>query len=250
MSTVDREFRDQICAVGKLLYDKGLIAGTQGNISCRLPDGGMLITPSGKCKGMLKPEDIVGISQDGELHTPTQKPSSEFLIHALGYDRRREFHAAIHAHPLYATAFTMSTADLGDNVMYEFDTCFGAIPMVPRAKPGTVDLAEELENFISMYHTFLLESHGIISFGGDLMEAFLRVEMAERIAQTVYLSRTLEAATEITEGCLDDLMLDEDEGFDFNERIVDALSALAQKPVMGPRMVSKPPVKPKKSRKK
>jgi L-fuculose-phosphate aldolase len=191
LSATEQEYREQICAVGKLLYDKGLIAGTEGNLSCRLPGEGILITPAAKCKGMLKPEDIVLLSPDGEPTRSDQQPSSEFRIHLCGYDHRPEFRAAVHAHPAHVTAFAFAGKRLEGDGGVDLDRAFGQIPLVEWAVPGTQELADQFEYYVHMNHTYLLESHGIIAFGADLMEAFFRVEMAERIAKTAYLTRML-----------------------------------------------------------
>jgi L-fuculose-phosphate aldolase len=195
MSIKDGVLREQLCQVGKLLYDKRLIVGTQGNLSCRASDGQILITPAGSCKGMLRPDDIVLINSSGMPVDSEQTPSSEYLLHLHGYKHRDDFHAAVHAHPPYATAFALGGVVLDISELPEGRASFGEIPFVPYAEPGTQDLADSLGNLVLGYHTFLLENHGIVSFGSDLMEAFFRVEMAEQMAKTIYHSRVLTEAS-------------------------------------------------------
>ncbi len=191
MSIKDGVLREQLCQVGKLLYEKGLIAGTQGNLSCRASDGQILITPKGGCKGMLQPDDIVLISSSGIPVDPEQTPSSEYRMHLHGYKGREDFQAAVHAHPSYATAFALGGVMLDISELPEGRANFGEIPFITYAEPGTQDLADRLGNLVLGYHTFLLENHGVMSFGSNLMEAFFRVEMAEQMAKTIYLSRVL-----------------------------------------------------------
>lgn len=191
MSLKDGVLREQICHVGKLLYSKGLIAGTEGNLSCRSSDGQILITPRGGCKGMLQPDDIVLITANGTAVDAQQAPSSEYLLHLHGYNQRSDFQAVIHAHPPYATAFAMSGLVLDVTELPEGRANFGEIPFIEYAEPGTAELPQAIGGLIKEHHTFLLESHGIVSFGANLMEAFFRVEMAEQIAKTIYLSRIL-----------------------------------------------------------
>jgi L-fuculose-phosphate aldolase len=191
MPIKDGVLREQLCHVGKLLYEKGFITGTQGNLSCRASDGQILITPKGGCKGMLQPDDIVLIGSSGMPVDPKQSPSSEYRMHLHGYQRRNDFHAAVHAHPSYATAFALGGVTLDVSELSEGRANFGEIPFISYAEPGTQDLADRLGNLVLTYHTFLLENHGIMSFGSNLMEAFFRVEMAEQIAKTIYLSRVL-----------------------------------------------------------
>ncbi len=219
MSIKDGVLREQLCLVGKLLYDKGLIVGTQGNLSCRADAERILITPAGKCKGMLQPEDIVPMTPAGTVIDSQLKQSSEFLLHLHGYSSRPEFRAAVHAHPPYATAFAMAGIDLDVTELPEGKAVFGEIPFVPFAEPGTKELADQLGLVIVDYHTFLLENHGIVAFGANLMEAFFRVETAEQIAKTIYLSRMIADISTIFDedaSNLEDDELDEGEsGFPF-----------------------------------
>jgi len=140
---------------------------------------------------MLRPEDIVLIGLDGTPIDPQQSPSSEFLLHLYGYRSRPDFQAVVHAHPPYATAFALGGLVLDVTELPEGRANFGEIPFIGYAEPGTIQLPEQIGDLIQDHHTFLLESHGIASFGASLMEAFFRVEMAEQIAKTIYLSRVL-----------------------------------------------------------
>lgn len=214
MSIKDGVLREQLCQVGKLLYDKGLVVGTQGNFSCRNTDGQILISPAGKCKGMLQPEDIVLIEPSGTPVDSRQRPSTEYLLHLQGYKHRSDFQAVVHAHPPYATSFALARIVLDAFELPEGRATFGEIPLVRYAEPGTQALADRLSGLIHDYHTFLLEGHGIIAFGSNLMEAFFRIEMAEHLARTIYLSRQLTGIALMSEDgafTYDDEGLDEDE---------------------------------------
>ena len=144
MSIKDGVLREQLCQVGKLLYDKGLVVGTQGNFSCRNTDGQILISPAGKCKGMLQPEDIVLIEPSGTPVDSRQTPSSEYLLHLHGYRHRSDFQAVVHAHPPYATAFAVAGIVLDTFELPEGLATLGEIPLVSYAEPGTQALADEL----------------------------------------------------------------------------------------------------------
>lgn len=187
--------RQQICEVGKLLYDKGMIAGSEGNISCRLPDGDILITPSGRCKGVLEPEQLVRISITGEVLSGAENPSSEYRLHVFGYQKRNDVAAAVHAHAPYSTAFALAGISLGQVDLPEFVPVFGEIPLTNYAEPGTQEAAESIGPWIEKCHTFLLAKHGIIAFGKDLWEAYYRVEMAEHCARILWLSRMLKSSS-------------------------------------------------------
>jgi len=187
--------RQQICEIGKLLYDKGMIAGSEGNISYRLPDGSILITPSGRCKGVMEPEHLVRISSTGEVLSGTEKPSSEYRLHMFGYQKQKDFAAAVHAHAPYSTAFALAGIPMGGVELPEFAPVFGEIPLANYAEPGTQAVAESIGPWIETCHTFLMAKHGIIAFGKDLWEAYYRVEMAEHCARILWLSRMLKSSS-------------------------------------------------------
>jgi L-fuculose-phosphate aldolase len=185
------EISQQICEVGKRLYDKGLIAGSDGNISCRTAEGRFVITPSGVCKGTLEPDQLVTIAGSGESCHGELPPSSEYRLHLFGFSRRRDFRAAVHAHAPYATAFALAGIPIAGEALPEFPTVFGKIPLVPYAEAGTDRLARSIAPWIAEHHTFLLERHGLIAFGEDLWQAYYRVETAEHCARVLMLAGAL-----------------------------------------------------------
>ncbi|MBK7092813.1 MAG: class II aldolase/adducin family protein [bacterium] len=191
MSQDEKEQREAICEIGKLLYSKGLIAGMEGNISCRLSSGEILITPAGVCKGYLKPQQIALIRSDNKNGNGSPAPSSEYRIHLTAYKLRKDINAVVHAHPSYATAFAIAGMDIEGEVLPEFVATFGEIPLVPYAEPGSVELAETFGSYLSSNHTYLLERHGLVSLADDLWKAFYRLEMAEHCAKSLYLAEQL-----------------------------------------------------------
>lgn len=190
-------YREEICRVGKLLYDKGLIAGTEGNISYRLPAGEILITPAGICKGMMNPADLVRIDHNGKPQSKSHRPSSEYRIHLLAYEKRPEINAVVHSHPSYATGFALAGTVIDASGLPEFEVSFGAIPFVPFATPGTTELSDALAKHIGSGCVYLLENHGLVALGTTLLEAFFRTEMAEHCAKALYLAYQIDLALEM-----------------------------------------------------
>ncbi len=187
----EKQARADICTIGKLLYDKGMIAGFEGNISCRLGSDQVLITPAGKCKGALEAHDVVSISLEGET-SGNGEPSSEYRLHLAAYRRRGDFRAAVHAHAPHLSAFALRGEPLNTaSLIPEFAATFGSVPLVPFAPPGSAELGEKLAEVAETAHTFLLERHGAVAFGADLWEAFYRLEMAEQLAKTVILAHSI-----------------------------------------------------------
>lgn len=193
-------YRKDICRVGKLLYDKGLIAGTEGNISCRLPAGEILITPAGICKGMMSPADLVVVDRTGKPKSKSHRPSSEYRIHLLAYEKRPEINAVVHSHPSYATGFALAGTAIDASGLPEFEVSFGTIPFVPYAAPGTTELSDALAKHIGSGCVYLLENHGLVALGTTVLEAFFRTEMAEHCAKALYLAYQIDMAMDMDVG--------------------------------------------------
>ena len=178
----------QIIEYGRLLYDRGYICATEGNLSLRLPDGRIMITPSNVGKGRLKPEDMVVCDTEGNVIERGKKPSSEIKLHLAAYKHRPDISAICHAHPVYATAFSVAGRGLTEAVLPEIVSTLGAVPLVDYASPGSDELAENLKKYLDRYDAFLLQSHGVITLGDSCEEAYNRMESVERFARILYIA--------------------------------------------------------------
>lgn len=182
----EAEYRHEICEVGKRLYNLFLIAGNDGNISVRLDDKRILVTPSGISKGRLKPEDMVIVSPDGELLAAAagRVPSSEHRMHLIIYRNRPDIRAVVHAHPPTATGLAAAGVGLDHIFLPEAVIRTGPTPCVPYTIPGGNELPESLVPYLKDHDTLLLGNHGVVAYTDDLWEAqaFLEtVELAARI---------------------------------------------------------------------
>ena len=185
------DFRKQICQIGKRLYDLFLVAGNEGNISIRLNDDEILITPGGVSKGMMQPEDIVKIAPDGTVLATRdgKKPSSEFRMHLIIYHNRPDVHAVVHAHPPTATGFAVAGVALDTPFLPEVVVRTGPTPLVPYAIPGGEELPEALAPYVQKYDTLLMGNHGVVAYGKTLFDAqgaLETVELNARIYLTAY----------------------------------------------------------------
>lgn len=179
MSQADRRFLVRIC---KALYDRFYLVATDGNVSMRLGEDRILTTPSGRNKGFLEPEDLVVTDLDGKAIGPG-KPSSELAMHRIVYRLRPDVRAVCHAHPRAATAFASAGIPLDTCLMTESICMLGSVPIAPLGLPSTPELAESIREFIPTTQTIMLASHGVITYGADLMEAYNRMEGVEQFAQ-------------------------------------------------------------------
>src|SRR2546430_496377 len=138
----------EIVRVCRRLYDLGLIAGAEGNVSARLGTNVILATPAGWCKADLEAADIVELSLDGSPLDDDQTPSTEIRMHLRIYERRPDVAAVVHAHPPTATGFAVAGEGLMAPVLPELMLLTGPVPLVPYGQPGTDAVADQLNPFL------------------------------------------------------------------------------------------------------
>lgn len=183
--------RKQIVEAGERLYRRGLVAGTDGNISVRLDDDRIMITPAGIAKGRMAPDDMVIVDINGKHLQGKNEASSESAMHLFVYRNRPEVKACVHAHPPCATAFAVAGIALAEDILPEVVLFVGGIPLTDYAPPGTDAVPRSLEPHIESNNAFLLRNHGLLTIGQSLDEAYNRHEMVEHFAKIVTLARQL-----------------------------------------------------------
>ncbi|MFL5619001.1 MAG: class II aldolase/adducin family protein [Gemmatimonadaceae bacterium] len=182
---------EEVVAVCCRLYDRGLIAGQDGNVSVRLPSGHILVTPSGLSKVDVTPDALVELTPEGKQVTGDLSASSEVGMHLRIYQERPDVRAIVHAHPPVATAFGVAGRDFMDAVLPEVIFHLGRVPLVPFALPGTPALGDAMAPYLADHDAFLLASHGATTVGPTLRLAHQRMESLEHAA------RILHAASQI-----------------------------------------------------
>jgi L-fuculose-phosphate aldolase len=182
---------EEIVAVCCRLYDAGLIAGQDGNVSVRLPSGHILVTPSGLSKVDVTADQLVELTAGGEPVTPGRTASSEIEMHLRIYRARPDVRAVVHAHPPVATAFGVAGRDFMDDVLPEVIFHLGGVPLVPFAMPGTPALGDAMAPFLARHDAFLLASHGATTVGPSLRLAHQRMESLEHAARILHAASQL-----------------------------------------------------------
>ena len=172
----ERAVRKALCAACSELYGKELLVSTGGNVSMRFGDG-IIITPSGKNKGKLHPEDAVRLSMDGEI-LGNGKPSVEYKFHLALYERRPDVNAVVHCHPVYCTALAVKGVKIRSDLTPEGVILLGDVPTVPYRTPGSDELVREIAR-IWEYDAAIMERHGALTVGKDIEEACNRMEELE-----------------------------------------------------------------------
>jgi L-fuculose-phosphate aldolase len=183
--------RDEIASVCRRLWERGLIAGGDGNVSARLPDGAILVTPAGMAKQECRAGDLVLVTPDGAPLEGSRPASTEIGIHLRAYRHRPDVLAVVHAHPPIATGFALAGETLPWNALPEIAVGLGEVPLVHYETPGTAALADALEPHLQGHQAFLLANHGAVTVGSSLGVAYGRMESLEHTARIVLAARLL-----------------------------------------------------------
>lgn len=195
----EQQLRHDLVDFGRMLHTQGFVAATDGNLSVRMDQDRIMITPTCVSKGMMHPEDMVIVDLDGERLSGTSRPSSEINMHLTVYRMRPEIGAVVHAHPCTATAFASAGIALDEPLCSEVVITLGEVPLAPYATTGTSELSESLRPFIPDHHAILMANHGVVTYGSDLRQAYLRMEAVEHYAKIVLAARQL-GSTRILDG--------------------------------------------------
>ena len=184
--------RALIVEAGRRLWQRGLVAASDGNISCRLDDGTFLITPSGVAKGFLSEDDILVVDAEGRVLSGQAKPSIETGMHLAVYRVRPEVEALVHAHPPLTTAFTLTERDMNEDAPDEVKLQLGRIVRAKYGEAGSVELAQNVaEAAATGADAVLLSRHGALTTGADPLRALFRMESLEQAARTMLAARLL-----------------------------------------------------------
>lgn len=204
--------RREVVTVCRRLHERGLIAGADGNVSVRVAEDTVLVTPAGLSKIELRPADLVEVSLAGDPHSRpgtapgARCPSSELAVHLRVYWRRGDVGAVVHAHPPTATAFAVAGEPFVARVLPEIMFQMGEVASVPYATPGTDALAEQFEPFLRAHDAFLMANHGAVTVGATLRSAHQRMESLEHAARVMFHARLLGRVIPLTDDQLRELI--------------------------------------------
>jgi L-fuculose-phosphate aldolase len=189
--STEATLRADIVEVGRRLYARGYTASNDGNISVRLDDGRLLMTPTGVCKGFMAPEMMCITDLDGRKLEGDRDPSSEMQMHLEVYRRRPDVRAVVHAHPPTATGFAVAGIPLDRAVLAEVVTTLGSVPIAEYATPSTKELPEAVRQYVQAHDGMLLANHGALTLGTDLFAAYYKMETIEHFAKISLVARLL-----------------------------------------------------------
>lgn len=180
--------KNEISGLMQRLYNKGLTTCSGGNISLRISEKTMLITPSRIDKGNLSPEEICTLDMDGNITISGLKISMESKFHTAIYKKRPEINAIVHAHPVYATVFSLTDKKFDTSLTGETRALLGTPSFAAYKLMGTEELAAEVSEACVHSNVIIMKHHGIITLGKTLFEAYDRMELCEVNAKMLYIS--------------------------------------------------------------
>ena len=197
----ETELREQICRVGRLMYQQGYVDGTGGNISARLDAERVLVTPSGLATGFLEPEQLVIVDLAGErVDEPSTanaalSPTSESSMHLECYRQRADVMGVVHAHPPTAVALTLVGFDFQQCLIPEMVVLLGMAPTAPYSTPSSVENRDAIANLIREHDVIMLSNHGSLTVAESLWDAYLLLESLEHNAGIIH--RALQVSSEL-----------------------------------------------------
>jgi ribulose-5-phosphate 4-epimerase/fuculose-1-phosphate aldolase len=187
----DAKLRDAVCAIGASLFNRGLTAGSSGNISVKTADG-WLMTPTNASLGRLDPARLSQLDHSGRL-LGGDPPTKESFLHRVMYEERQDTGAVVHLHSTHSVAVSclaeVNPHDVLPPITAYYVMRVGRLPLVPYFKPGDLALAEAVRGFAGRHHAVLLANHGPVVAGSSLDAAVNAIEELEETARLYLLLR-------------------------------------------------------------
>lgn len=194
--------REQILTTMARIYGYGMTTTSGGNLSILEPDGDIWITPSGVDKGALRSSDMLRMRGDTVVEG-VHKPSSEYPFHRAIYERRPDVKAVLHAHPTALVAFSIVRKIPDIHILPQASQVCGKVGFAPYAIPGSEELGKQIADaFEQGFDTVILENHGVVTCGPDLLTAFQRFETLEFCARSILAATRLGPVKSLNQGQL------------------------------------------------
>jgi L-fuculose-phosphate aldolase len=191
------EARRAVVTVCRRLYERGLIAGQDGNVSVRI-GARILVTPAGTSKVDVRANELIVLGADGTKVSGRGTASSEVQVHLAAYAARPDVGAVVHAHPPTATGFAVAGVPLDYDALAEMVYNVGRVPIVPYAPPGSREVANLVAKALDGADVVLMANHGAVAVGPTVTVAHQRMESLEHAARILLAARQLGRVTRLT----------------------------------------------------
>ena len=203
----ERKHREEIVRYGRMLHEKGFVAAMDGNLSVKLKQDRILVTPTGLSKGAMRAGDLVIVDPEGNRISGRKHVTSEIGMHLMIYRTRPDVKAIVHAHPPTATGFAAAGMALTEPLVCEVVMGLGCIPLARYGTPGTSELAQTLEPYVPSYDAILMSNHGVVAYGDTLELAYMKMETVEHFAQIALVTHLLGRQQPLKEVEIEKLLL-------------------------------------------
>jgi L-fuculose-phosphate aldolase len=200
------KLKEEVCDIGRRIYNKGFAAANDGNISYRFDENRVLCTPTQICKGFMKPDDLCVVDMEGNQISGQRKRTSEIMLHLTIMKRRPEVKSVVHCHPPHATAFGISREAIPQCVLPEVDIFMGDVPIARYAIPGGQDFADTILPFVDKTNIVVQANHGTVSWGPNVERAYWLTELLDAYCRILLISRDLGRVDYFTRNEAEDLL--------------------------------------------
>lgn len=206
-SAYAQDLKEQICDVGRRLWQRAYVDGNGGNIAIRIGEDIALCTPTLVSKGFMKPEDMALVDFEGNQIFGAKKRTSEILMHLQIMKKVPRAVATVHCHPPQATAFAVAGVEPPTCMIPEFEV-FASVATAPYRTPGTPEMGKLVADLAEQHNTILMANHGVVSWSHNNVEdGYFKMEILEAYCKTVLIASQLgKPANTMTQGQLKDLL--------------------------------------------
>lgn len=185
------QIKEEICDIGRRIYQRGFVAANDGNISYRMDDDCIVCTPTGISKGFMKPDDLCLVDGNGNQIAGHRKMTSEIRQHITIMRRRSDVRSVVHCHPPHATAFSIVREAIPQYLMPEAEINLGVVPIAPYTIPGGQEFADAILPFVDKSDIIIQANHGTVSYGSTVEQAYFLVETLDAYCKILLLARNL-----------------------------------------------------------
>lgn len=185
------KIKQDMCDIGRRIYNRQFAAANDGNITVRVSENELLCTPTLHCKGYLKPEDISLVDMTGKQLAGSKPRSSEALLHIEIYKQRADVKSVVHCPPPHATAFAIAREPIPQCVLPEVEVFLGDVPITKYETPGGQAFADTILPFVDKTNVMILANHGTVSYGESVEKAYWWTEILDAYCRMLMLAKQL-----------------------------------------------------------
>lgn len=201
------QLKDQICEMGRRLWQRAYVDGNGGNMAIRVGEDIALCTPTLVSKGSLKPSDMCFVDFEGNQLCGVKKRTSEILMHLQIMKRQPKALATCHCHPPYATGFAIAGIVPPTCMIPEYEV-FVSVALAPYRTPGTPEMGKLVAELVDQHNAILMANHGVVTWShNNIEEAYWRMEIVEAYCRNLIVTAQLgKVPNTFTPGQLQDLL--------------------------------------------